>query len=137
MAKKKDTSADKKRQATIKQLRADLKKSEAKRATLKKRATKAEASVTDLQSRLRKAEKQAKARTKNTAAKDRARALVPVSATPDIDTPAAVAPATNDSDTSAAPDSSWTVAQLRAEARRRGITGMSNKPKAELVQALT
>lgn len=35
------------------------------------------------------------------------------------------------------PDESWTVVQLRAEARARGLSGMSNKPKAELLAALT
>lgn len=35
------------------------------------------------------------------------------------------------------PDKTWTVAQLRAEARARGITGMSNKPKAQLLAALS
>lgn len=35
------------------------------------------------------------------------------------------------------PDASWTVAQLRAEVRARGLTGLSSKPKAELLRALT
>ena len=35
------------------------------------------------------------------------------------------------------PDKTWTVVQLRAEARARGLAGMSNKPKAELLAALT
>ncbi len=34
------------------------------------------------------------------------------------------------------PDDSWTVAQLRAEARTRGLTGLSRKTKAELLAAL-
>ena len=36
-----------------------------------------------------------------------------------------------------APDQTWTVAQLRAEARARGLAGFSNKPKAQLITALT
>ena len=35
------------------------------------------------------------------------------------------------------PDQTWTVVQLRAEARARGLVGMSNKPKARLLAALT
>lgn len=35
------------------------------------------------------------------------------------------------------PDQSWTVVQLRAEARARGLVGMSNKTKAQLLAALT
>lgn len=35
------------------------------------------------------------------------------------------------------PDETWTVAQLRAEARTRGLVGMSNKPKAHLLAALS
>lgn len=35
------------------------------------------------------------------------------------------------------PDGSWTVAQLRAEARSRGMSGMSSKNKAQLLGALT
>lgn len=34
------------------------------------------------------------------------------------------------------PDSTWTVAQLRAEARSRGLTGLSGKPKAQILAAL-
>lgn len=35
------------------------------------------------------------------------------------------------------PDDTWSVVQLRAEARARGLVGMSNKPKAQLVAALS
>jgi hypothetical protein len=34
------------------------------------------------------------------------------------------------------PDESWTVAALRAEARKRGLTGYSRKTKAELLAEL-
>jgi hypothetical protein len=34
------------------------------------------------------------------------------------------------------PDESWTVVQLRAEARARGLTGMSRASKSDLVAAL-
>ena len=35
------------------------------------------------------------------------------------------------------PNETWSVAQLRAEARTRGLTGMSNKTKAQLLTALS
>ena len=35
------------------------------------------------------------------------------------------------------PDETWSVVELRAEARARGIVGMSNKPKAQLLAALS
>lgn len=35
------------------------------------------------------------------------------------------------------PDQTWTVVQLRAEAHARGLTGLSNKPKPQLLAALT
>ena len=35
------------------------------------------------------------------------------------------------------PDETWSVVQLRAEARGRGLTGMSNKTKAQLLAALS
>ena len=34
------------------------------------------------------------------------------------------------------PDDSWTVAELRAEAKRRGLTGYSKKTKAQLLAQL-
>ncbi len=35
------------------------------------------------------------------------------------------------------PDDSWTVVQLRAEARARGLTGISNTPKSQLLGLLS
>jgi len=35
------------------------------------------------------------------------------------------------------PDETWSVVQLKAEARARGLVGMSNKPKAYLLAALS
>ena len=40
-------------------------------------------------------------------------------------------------DVVAVPDETWSVVQLRAEARARGLTGMSNKTKAQLLTALS
>jgi hypothetical protein len=35
------------------------------------------------------------------------------------------------------PDETWTVVELRAEARARGLVGMSSKSKAQLLAALS
>ena len=48
---------------------------------------------------------------------------------------AASAPTTGDGAT--VPDETWTVAELRAEARARGLVGMSSKSKAQLLAALS
>ena len=40
-------------------------------------------------------------------------------------------------DVVAVPDETWSFVQLRAEARARGLTGMSNKTKAQLLTALS
>lgn len=40
-------------------------------------------------------------------------------------------------DGAAVPDATWTVAQLRALARARGVTGLSGKPKAQILAALS
>jgi hypothetical protein len=49
--------------------------------------------------------------------------------------PEAAAPAAVSS--AAGPDETWTVVRLRAEARSRGLTGLSGKSKAELLEALS
>jgi hypothetical protein len=64
-------------------------------------------------------------------------AMAPAEETP---TPTAASKAwssaASDTPASATPDASWTVVQLRNEARSRGLTGLSNKSKAELLTAL-
>ncbi len=42
-----------------------------------------------------------------------------------------------DADGVTVPDETWSVVQLRAEARARGLVGTSNKPKAQLLAALS
>lgn len=54
------------------------------------------------------------------------------SPTPVMTPPDAVTP----SDAVAGPDESWTVADLRAEAKRRGLTGYSRKTRAQLLAEL-
>ena len=60
-------------------------------------------------------------------------------AAPTPPTSSAAAPTTASrapSSTPSAPDDSWTVADLRAEAKQRGLTGYSRKTKAQLVAEL-
>jgi hypothetical protein len=93
------------------QLKAGAKKLQAQLATVEKAAealaTKAKASV----------------------AKRKDRARTPASGS------AGAAPASH-SATERVPDDSWTVADLRAEAKRRGLTGYSGKTKAQLLAEL-
>ena len=122
--------------ADAKKLRSELASAEAKRDRWKKRAVTAEAAAADLRARLTKVEKKL----------ERARkADVPATAASSSDgSPAAAGlPAPSTAEVPATPgasdgkpDAGWTVAELRAEARRRGIAGVSRKPKAELLAAL-
>lgn len=57
-------------------------------------------------------------------------------ATPESSAPAAAEQSPTTS-TATKPDKTWTVVQLRAEATARGLTGVSNKPKAQLLTALS
>ena len=50
--------------------------------------------------------------------------------------PDAASAAETSSSTGGGPDDSWTVVDLRAEAKRRGLTGYSRKTKAELLAEL-
>jgi hypothetical protein len=61
--------------------------------------------------------------------KRRAPRAAPTPATPS-------AASTTASTNASAPDDSWTVADLRAEAKKRGLTGYSRKTKAQLLAEL-
>jgi hypothetical protein len=84
-----------------------------------------------------RAAKQARARVEKLQRKLGGPSTAPAAAAP-TDAKAAVAP---DEPTTVAavsvPDETWSVVQLRAEARARGLTGMSNKTKAQLLSALS
>ena len=117
MAKKKTGSAsDKQDKAAIRKLAAKLERAEAKAEKWKAAAKRAQAEAATLKTRAATLDKKlvkAKAAARQTTA---------------VDVPAP--------QSAAAPDDSWTVAQLRAEARSRKLTGLSNKTKAELLAAL-
>ncbi len=70
---------------------------------------------------------------------DRAtKAMAPMRATSPIDAAASGRPAGEPTTAEGltVPDKTWTVVQLRAEARARHLKGMSNEPKAKLLAAL-
>jgi lysophospholipase len=116
--------------ARVRELEAKLERSEDRARRWKKEAKRNRAEVATLTTRAAKLDR------KLTKARDAASrpALAPEKPVPPTASPAAAA--TGSGRSSVAPDDSWTVAQLRAEARARGFTGLSNKPKAELLAAL-
>jgi lysophospholipase len=130
-AKKKKSSSEKQLKSEITKLKARLKRANAKAAAWKKKAKRQGTAAAASKRRVAKLEKElATAR----------RTAGPTSAIRDQSpSPAgAVAPETTDSadQLASVPDESWTVVRLRAEARARGLTGMSGKSKAELLAGL-
>ena len=125
--------------AQVKKLRSELASAESKRDRWKKRAIKAEAAAADFQTRLKVAEKSLKKATKVRAPAMPASPSEAPAATADVPAAPSVgeSPATEGAADAREPDASWTVTELRAEARRRGIVGMSRKPKAEVLAALS
>lgn len=72
--------------------------------------------------------------------RDRAAAAVePIRATGPMDAAASGTPVAEPTaaDGVTVPNETWSVVQLRAEARARGLVRMSNKPKAQLLAALS
>ena len=132
MATKKKSSSKKQLKSKIKKLKARLKRANAKATRWKKKAKRRQATAASSQARVVKLEKKlAEAR----------RTTSPTSATRDeLPSPTElVVPETTDSadQLTSMPDASWTVVRLRAEARARGLSGMSGKSKAELLASLT
>lgn len=88
-------------------------------------------SLADVRGKLRRAEKKlAKARERTERWKKEAKAQRQSA----IDGPTAESPS---AEAVTVPDESWTVVQLRAEARARGLAGMSSKSKGQLLAALS
>lgn len=132
--KSKGSSSEKKLRSTIKKLEAKLESANAETARWKKEskrqraaASASQASVTRLEKRLTKA--------KRSAGKSGPRHVAqPLPSTTEVtheETPVSADGLTP------APDAGWTVVRLRAEARSRGLTGVSRKSKADLIDALT
>jgi hypothetical protein len=124
---------EKKLKARVKELRSKLAKAEASAKRWKKEAgrlreaaAQSEGQVKKLSKRLEKASRAAESSepSKPKVPERTSLATQPMSTT-DISQSAATCP-----------DASWTVLQLRAEARSRGLTGLSRESKAELLSAL-
>jgi hypothetical protein len=138
--KKPSASAAKQHKATVKKLRAKLRRADAKAERWKKKAGRLEktaaesqAQVKKLNKRLEKAPREAEQwqAPANEAPSDLAIEM-PLEESTAVDSLPAL-----DSQPAATPDASWTVIELRAEARSRGLSGLSGKTKAQLLDALT
>lgn len=131
-AKKARSSSEKKMKATIHKLEAKLEREEAKAARWKERTKQTQAEVVALNARAAKLDR------KLATTRDAAPQPAPVLEEPvtplALRTPASSLPTER---TPSTPDANWTVAQLRAEARSRGLTGLSAKSKAQLIAALS
>ena len=130
-AKKKSSSSEKQLKATIKKLKAQLKSADAKATRWQKKAKRHQAALATSQKRVTKLEKKL-AEARRTASEPATR--------DELSSPTeVVAPETTDAagQPTSTPDMSWTIVRLRAEARARGLTGPSSKPKAEILAALT
>lgn len=129
-AKKSSSSTDKQLKKAVKKLEVKLERADAEAAKWKKRAQQQAAAAASSEKRISKLEtKLAKAKAKAKAAKR--------SDASSEDVPAAHVQSAVTEESLPAPDATWTVVQLRAEARARGLTGMSRKTKAEVLAALT
>ena len=120
-------------------------------SSLRGQLTKTEKALAKAKNRADRWRKEAKAQ-KRSASRARARveklnqkldaasaAREPVQAAVPMDVIASGRPVTDSTtvDGVTAPDETWSVVQLRAEARARGLTGISNKTKAQLLAALS
>jgi hypothetical protein len=142
-AKKRTAPADKDLKKTVKKLRTQLDRADTKAGKWKKKSEQLQKSLTQSEAKVKKLSKRLD-KTSRTAEKSPADdttsptvAPIPAVAEPPVAEPVAEVPEVSDtSQDTAAPDESWTVVQLRAEARSRGLTGLSGKSKAQLLDAL-
>jgi len=116
---KKKPATDKQLKGEVKKLRVKLERAGAKVERWKKRARRSEKDAADSRATVKKLRK----RLENASAAAAPQAL-----------PTAAAAS---AETSGNPDETWTVVRLRAEARSRGLTGLSGKSKAQLLEMLT
>lgn len=116
--------------ASIARLDARLERSEAKAAGWKDKARSARAEASSAQKKVAKLEKKAARQ------RQPAQTPGPTQETTSEPAPQSTSVSATGDRAAATPDATWTVARLRGEARDRGLTGMSNKPKAELLAAL-
>ncbi len=125
-AKKAKSSSDKQLRAIVKKLEAKLERAEARTARWRKKAKQHEAAAASSKARVTKLEKRLAKATKAASQPHVSRGPVKSAVV-----------STKGAEPTKPPDASWTVVELRAEARSRGLTGMSRKSKAEIIAALT
>lgn len=128
-AKKRSTTAEKDLKKTVKKLRAQLDRSDAKADKWKKKAGKLEKATALSDARVKKLTKQLEKTSSSPV-------VAPIPAVAEPTETAAETTQTTES-SGAGPNPDWTVVQLRAEARSRGLTGLSGKSKAQLLEALS
>jgi lysophospholipase len=134
MASKKTSSSSKKKlEATVKRLEAKLERADAKAARWKQKAKENKSALASSQARISELSEELTSRRPASRPATPSRAKPPSPTRTNSTTQTPVSPARNSSE----PDASWTLAQLRAEARSRGLTGLSGKKKAEVIAALT
>jgi hypothetical protein len=138
-SKKKSAPSDKQLRATVEKLRTTLERTEAKAAKWKTEARRQEKVAADLEGRLKKANRRARkleAGTPAPAAKRSPAREKGPKAEPVLPEAAPTGDASAPGADHEVPDDTWTVVRLRAEARSRGLAGLSNKSKADLLAAL-
>lgn len=136
-AAKKHTATNKELKKTLSVVRDQLTKSETK---LAKATGKAERWKNEAAAQRRAASKSGARVEKLQKKLDRATAAVePIRVTRPAEAAASGGPVAEPTagDGVTVPDETWSVVRLRAEARARGLVGMSNKPKAHLLAALS
>jgi peptidoglycan hydrolase CwlO-like protein len=143
----------KKQKSAVEKSSAKQKDLEKSISVLRGQLTKTEKALAKAKNRADRWRKEAKAQ-KISASRARARARVEKlrqkldgasAATEPVQTPAPMELTASDRpvnepttvDSLTVPDETWSVVQLRAEARARGLTGISNKTKAQLLAALS
>jgi hypothetical protein len=130
------TSDEKELKRAAKRLGTELERSDARVEHWKRKAGRAEKKVAELETKVKKLTK--KLRRATAVPAEPLEPTEPVRRPELVAVPEPGAPATSTtSTTSTTPDASWTVVQLRAEARSRGLTGLSGKTKAQLLDALS
>jgi len=118
VAAKKKSATDKQLKGEVKKLRAKLERAEAKAERWKNRARQNEKVAAESQATAKKLRKRLE---KESAGPG-----------PDAQPTASASVAKN----GVTPDDTWTVVRLRSEARSRGLTGLSGKSKAQLLEIL-
>ncbi|MDX6298969.1 MAG: hypothetical protein QOF53_183 [Nocardioidaceae bacterium] len=122
MAAKKKSATEKQLKGEVKKLRAKLERADAKARRWKNRARQNEKVTAESQATVKKLRKRLEGESAGRSS----------SAQP----PASASTSTSTSNNGVTPDESWTVVRLRSEAQSRGLTGLSGKSKAQLLELL-